>query len=523
MGPKLRDGLGLVLSRPLAGLCEDSGLRIFLLASTRCSARRLRCASRRRLVLGMGCGVSRESGGTQGTALLPGTVRAAPRVKPGVKVDTSIATRLRELGSTASLELSPAQAHSPKLKYTLVGALDAAAVNRTAPPLQQGTKVFVNMVKKDISHFDEVGAAAAALRDRGMVPVPHLPASRFDSEKQLDSTLAALASQCSCRADTSPEGHASPEVLLLGGNDQHARKLAGSAFACANDLLSTGALLRHSFDTIVLAGHPEGHPGLGKSSKTTMQVLSMKVQAAVTAGHSVAVASQFCFDTQKLIRWLKQTRKTVADAIAIAVDEGAPEPKPARYYIGVPGPTKPSKLRRIADICEVPSLFLGSAFDILDLDGNGQVDEAELLAAAAVLSVGEKELQQLYAKHSGADKLLQRPELAQLLVELGADMTTTNEEVDDSFTTSTGHSVSGPSAFVSDGPPCSTSKQNVQQPAEVEVWPEELVLALAAYCEQANVPQGEVIVHVFPFGGVRQSMEMVGRLRSGEWPSASST
>ena len=57
------------------------------------------------------------------------------------------------------------------------------------------------------------------------------------------------------------------------------------------------------------------------------------------------------------------------------------------YHVGIPGPTKLSKLQRIAEICEVPSLFLGSAFDILDLDGDGEVDEQELLAAAVTLSV----------------------------------------------------------------------------------------------------------------------------------------
>ena len=56
---------------------------------------------------------------------------------------------------------------------------------------------------------------------------------------------------------------------------------------------------------------------------------------------------------------------------------------------------------------------------------------------------------------------------------------------------------------------------------ETEAWPEELVLALAAYCEQAAVPEGEVCVHVLPFGGVAQSLEMLGRLRRGDWPSIS--
>ncbi len=472
----------------------------------------------------MGCGASHDAGGTLLAGEAGHSAAAAP-VTPTVPIDMQMAARLRGLGRTASIELSPAQAHSPKLKYTLVGALDAAAENCTTSPLQTGTKVFVNMVKKNIGHFDDVGAAAAELRGRGMVPVPHLPASRFDNEEQLEATLTALARHCTGCADDSSPGYARPatELLLLGGNDQHDRKLGGSAFASASELLATGALLRHGFDTIVLAGHPEGHPGLGKGSKKTMQLLSTKVHAATTAGHSVAVASQFCFDAQILVRWLAHTRAAVHDAIATAVGEGAPEPIPPRYYIGVPGPTKPSKLRRIAEICEVPSLFLGSAFDILDVDGDGQVDQAELLAAAAVLSVGEKELSQLYAKHSGTDKLLQRPELAQLLAEIGADMsTTTGEDGDDS---KTARSISGPSAFVADGPQ-SLSKRGSQQPQaagadEKEVYPEELVLALGAYCEQACVPEGEVIVHVFPFGGVRQSVEMLERLRSGDWPSSS--
>jgi hypothetical protein len=41
--------------------------------------------------------------------------------------------RLVELGHTASLELSPAQTHSPKLKYTLVGALDSGGDVRNNP------------------------------------------------------------------------------------------------------------------------------------------------------------------------------------------------------------------------------------------------------------------------------------------------------------------------------------------------------------------------------------------------------
>ena len=150
----------------------------------------------------------------------------------------------------------------------------------------------------------------------------------------------------------------------------------------------------------VLPGHPEGHPGLAKDRAASTALLAAKVATAVTAGHTVSVASQFCFDATTLISWLELTREAVSEALTAAAaaqqqGEGA-DPRDdhtytsntrVTYHVGIPGPTKLSKLQRIAEICEVPSLFLGSAFDILDLDGDGEVDEQELLAAAATLSV----------------------------------------------------------------------------------------------------------------------------------------
>jgi 5,10-methylenetetrahydrofolate reductase len=337
-----------------------------------------------------------------------------------VAIDDNAVLRehLQQLGGAASLELSPAQTLSPKLKYTLAAALD-----ESPELLPAGTACFVNMVKKSRAHFEEVAAAARALRQRGMVAIPHLPASRFDSGAQLHETLEQLSS-AGCT-----------ELLLLGalllllllgtllllvlsgrcccdccrrpgGNDQHERAVSGAAcFASAGELLahdSATALQQHGFRHVVLAGHPEGHPGLGKDAEATTAMLAAKVSTAVAAGHTVSVASQFCFDTTTLISWLERTRTAVGEAVAAAGGRAAGS---VRYFVGVPGPTRVSKLQRIAEICEVPSLFLGSAFDILDLDGDGEVTEPELLAAAATLHVEPAQLSQLYRKYSGADKV----------------------------------------------------------------------------------------------------------------------
>ena len=99
--------------------------------------------------------------------------------------------RLVVLGQHASIEVSPAQAGAPTapgatpLKYTLASALDGAA----RPPLPPGATCFVNMVKTQEAHFSDVIAAVNALTRRGILPVPHVPACRFDSEGAVVSFL----------------------------------------------------------------------------------------------------------------------------------------------------------------------------------------------------------------------------------------------------------------------------------------------------------------------------------------------
>jgi hypothetical protein len=44
------------------------------------------------------------------------------------------------------------------------------------------------------------------------------------------------------------------------------------------------------------------------------------------------------------------------------------------------------------------------------------------------------------------------------------------------------------------------------------------VLGLAAFCARSDVTAGEVVLHVFPFGGVRAGVEMLSKLRDGTWP-----
>lgn len=171
------------------------------------------------------------------------------------------------------------------------------------------------------------------------------------------------------------------------------------------------------------------------------------------------------------------------------------------------------KLQRIADICEVPSLFLASVFDFLDADGDGFVSLAELEVSLEKVNIARRgsTLHSLYVKHAGVDGLLGRDEFSQLLVddvvESGSKSRppSKDEPLGD-------RTAQGPSSFVE------STAGGTGSISEV-VWPEDLVLSLAAYCEHEHVAPGDVSLHFFPFGGLAKTFDLTSQLSKGTWPS----
>eukprot|EP01043_Picozoa_sp_COSAG02_P041428 COSAG02_NODE_3433_length_6750_cov_29.777477_2_plen_507_part_00 len=398
--------------------------------------------------------------------------------------------RLMELGEGASIEVSPAQAGAPPrpssrpglqpapkpLKFTVAGAMDEflAGDNSQRPPLSPGTLVFVNMVKTDQAHFDDVAEAVGVLSTHGLCPVPHLPACRFDSLGAVAPILDQLRDAGSTHA-----------LMLLGGNDQQERSEAGAPFGGADALLESGAVsaANTGVECLMLAGHPEGHPGLGFDKCKTAELLERKVRAAVVEQgyREISVVSQLCFDSATLLDWLDSTRSQLGALVAAieaeeletattvggdategstvsAVDLAARPLRSTahirlRYYVGVPGPTAAGRLRRVAEICEVTSPTLAK---LMQGDGSGTTGKTDTEVASE----------------------------------------------------------------------------------EQDVWPEELVRSVVRYCcrehqyaVQHNTSQATssrsddsqqaedfIRLHVFPFGGVSKALEMIERLADGRWP-----
>lgn len=426
-------------------------------------------------------------------------IDVATDAKPDRARPLAIRQRLVSFGQTLSVEVGPSdvaarseqQSCSKKKKQTLLD------LQSGPEPLPQGTMVYVNMVRPTFDHFTDVASSTSAIVAAGLRPVPHVPAARFSNTSEFGDVLSMLTNAGAC------------ELLLLGGNDLEERaqddKCAypgGAADIVSSEL---GALRATGVSRVALAGHPDGHPAFDNQEEATRSMLVDKARRVLAGGFDVVVATQFCFDAHRLIGWLRRTRRAL---LSLPGARGR-----VSFRIGVPGPTPRKRLERIASICEVPSLFLSSAFDVLDRNNDGFVCLEELKTSVEVVGLARRgtKLHDLFVKHAGADGLLGRDEFSKLLAEDAmasrAPSKATPATPPDRPAASTG--VSGPSVFV--GGSGGTASD--------EVFPEELAQALAAYCEEEQLGVDEVALHFFPFGGLAGTLRLAAGLRNGTWPA----
>ena len=150
--------------------------------------------------------------------------RAALIAVCAVRALSTTSERLRQLGRHASIEIAPRQA----TRYA-----ELAKARPSAP-----RTVFVNFVDTEDEHFAAVETACAVLKEAGLEPVPHVPASRVKNAavKRLRALRDAGAAS----------------ALIIAGNDwTDICARVDDVAACAAALLDMRP---------VFAGFPEGHP-----------------------------------------------------------------------------------------------------------------------------------------------------------------------------------------------------------------------------------------------------------------------
>ena len=163
--------------------------------------------------------------------------------------------------------------------------------------------------------------ATRLVRRLGFEPMPHFSARRIRSTDAFEDYLAAAVAQAGVK-----------RCFVIAGDPSEPE----GPYFDSSTLIASGAFERAGISAIGIGGHPEGHPNMTEAE--CWAVLESKVRAIEARGMAPLVVTQFGFDPDAFLGWLKQLRAHGLDV-------------PVR--IGVPGPASIKALLRFAARCGV--------------------------------------------------------------------------------------------------------------------------------------------------------------------------
>ncbi len=199
----------------------------------------------------------------------------------------------------------------------------AAKIENFAQVLPANTRIYIAHIEG--TPFEEMLKTAKKITDEGFIPMPHFPARIIEDKNMLESWLSQY----------SGEANVQEALLIAGGSKEPA-----GVFDSSIQIIETELFDKYSFKRLHVAGHPEGNKDIDKDNTHTIvnKALSWKNEYAKRTNAQIAIATQFCFDSEAIIRWANSL-------IDINID--------LPVHIGIAGPAKLQTLIRYSIECGV--------------------------------------------------------------------------------------------------------------------------------------------------------------------------
>ena len=199
----------------------------------------------------------------------------------------------------------------------------ASKIENFAGVLPKGTRVYIAHIEG--TPIDEMVATAKKIYDDGFVAMPHFPARIIQNSNTLDEWIKRYRNEANVE-----------EALVIAGG---ANKPYGD-FDSSIQLIETGLFDRNEFKRIHVAGHPEGNKDIDPdgSNKNVSGALSWKNEFSKRTDASIALATQFCFESEPVIKLINSIK-----------EEGIDIP----VHIGIAGPAKLQTLIKYSVECGV--------------------------------------------------------------------------------------------------------------------------------------------------------------------------
>ncbi|KPL69453.1 5,10-methylenetetrahydrofolate reductase [Erythrobacter sp. SG61-1L] len=198
-------------------------------------------------------------------------------------------------------------------------AKEIEGLKEAASKIRPGTQIAVTFLPGE--EMSQRVECAKLVRDLGFEPIVHLSARRFTSEAELEQYLSDITSQAAVK-----------RVFIIAGDPPEPE----GPYSDSLQIIETGLLEKYGIEIVGIGGHPEGHPNVSKPDLWIW--MEKKIEAIRSRGMTPLVVTQFAFDDDAIVEWVKEMRGRGIDV-------------PVR--LGIPGPAGIKRLLGFAKRCGV--------------------------------------------------------------------------------------------------------------------------------------------------------------------------
>ena len=199
----------------------------------------------------------------------------------------------------------------------------AKKIDKFSDYLTPSTLIYIAHIEG--TPIEETVRTAKKISDQGFIPMPHFPARIIKDKEVLGEWIARYQNEAGVE-----------NALLIAGG---ANKPYGD-FDSSIQLIESELFDKARFKNLHIAGHPEGNKDIDPngSTKNVDEALSWKNEFSKRTDASMAITTQFCFDSSSVIEWANNIMES---GINIPV------------HIGIAGPAKLQTLLRYSIECGV--------------------------------------------------------------------------------------------------------------------------------------------------------------------------
>lgn len=187
------------------------------------------------------------------------------------------------------------------------------------------SKTLIYIAHIEGTPIDDMVQTAKKITDQGFLAMPHFPARIIKNKNVLGEWITRYQN----------EAGVENALLIAGGSNKPYGEYDSSINLIESELFD-----KANFKRLHIAGHPEGSKDIDPdgSSKNVDEALSWKNQFSNRTDASMAITTQFCFDSSSVIGWANSIKSSGIDL---------------PIHIGIAGPAKLQTLLKYSIECGV--------------------------------------------------------------------------------------------------------------------------------------------------------------------------